>query len=65
MLFVPHIDYGGLVDAMFHLIRQNAAGSAAVLMREIEVLTAVALCERNVVPPARATPSRRPGFEGC
>jgi uncharacterized membrane protein len=48
-LFMPHIDYGGLVDAMFHLIRQNAAGSVAVLMREIEVLTAVALCERDVV----------------
>lgn len=43
----PCIDYDGLVDAMFHLIRQNAAGSAAVLIRMLEVLTSVAGCERN------------------
>ena len=49
-LVVPAIDYGGLVDAMFHLIRQNAAGSAAVLIRQLEVLTATALCEND---PAR------------
>ena len=30
---------------MFHLIRQNAAGSAAVLIRMLEVLTAVVSCE--------------------
>ncbi|MEO7055296.1 MAG: DUF2254 domain-containing protein [Caldimonas sp.] len=46
VLVVPAVDYGGLVDAMFHLIRQNAAGSAAVLIRMLEVLTAVAGCER-------------------
>jgi len=50
VLVVPAIDYGGLVDAMFHLIRQNAAGSAAVLIRMLEVLAAVVLCERD---PAR------------
>lgn len=45
-LVVPNVDYGGLVDGMFHLIRQNAGGSTAVLMRAVEVLTAVAGCER-------------------
>ncbi len=45
VLVVPDVDYGGLVDAMFHMIRQNAAGSPAVLMRELEVLTAVVGCE--------------------
>ena len=47
VLVVPTIDYDGLVDAMFHLIRQNAAGSAAVLIRMLEVLTAVAGLERR------------------
>ena len=56
VLVVPAIDYGGLVDAMFHLIRQNAAGSATVLIREIEVLAAVATCERN---PARLAELQR------
>ncbi|MGH7074817.1 MAG: DUF2254 domain-containing protein [Stellaceae bacterium] len=46
-LVVPSIDYDGLVDAMFHMIRQNAAGNAAVLMRLIEVLTAVLSCESD------------------
>jgi len=46
VLIVPTVDYGGLVDAMFHMIRQNAAGSAAVLIRMLEVLTAVAGLER-------------------
>jgi uncharacterized membrane protein len=40
-------DYGGLTDAMFHTIRQNAAGTAPVLIRMLEVLTAVARCERR------------------
>ncbi len=46
-LVVPSIDYGGLVDAMFHMIRENAAGSAAVLIRLIEVLTSVLSCEKD------------------
>jgi len=50
VLVRPGIDYDGLVDAMFHLIRQNAAGSAAVLIRMLEVLISVAGCERD---PAR------------
>jgi uncharacterized membrane protein len=44
-LVVPSVDYAGLLDAMFHLIRQNAAGQAAVLIRMLEVLTAVRSCE--------------------
>jgi uncharacterized membrane protein len=56
VLVVPAVDYGGLVDAMFHMIRQNAAGSAAVLIREIEVLTVVVGCERRT---ARQTELQR------
>ena len=52
----PCIDYDGLTDSMFHMIRQNAAGSAAVLMRLLEVLTSVAGCERN---PARLAALKR------
>ena len=44
-LMVPGVDYDGLVDAMFHMIRQNAAGSPAVLIRILDVLAAVASCE--------------------
>ena len=47
VLVVPAVTYDGLVDAMFLMIRQNAAGSAAVLIRLLEVLTSVASCERN------------------
>ncbi len=56
VLVIPAVDYGGLVDAMFHLIRQNAAGSAAILIRMIEVLTAVAGCDRD---PARLVELQR------
>jgi uncharacterized membrane protein len=45
-LVVPSIDYGGLCDSMLHMIRQNAASSPAVLLRILEVLAAVASCER-------------------
>ncbi|HVC51834.1 MAG TPA: DUF2254 domain-containing protein [Stellaceae bacterium] len=55
-LVVPSIDYDGLVDAMFHMIRQNAAGSAAVLIRLIEVLTSVLSCEHD---PGRVETLRR------
>ena len=47
VLVRPRVDYDGLVDGMFNLIRQNAAGSAAVLIRMLEVLIAVAGCERD------------------
>ncbi len=56
VLVVPAIDYAGLTDAMFHLIRQNAAGSTAVLIRALEVLTVVAGCERD---PARQVELQR------
>ena len=56
MLVVPAIDYGGLTDAMFHMIRQNAAGSAAVLIHPLEVITAVVGCERD---PARQAELQR------
>ena len=47
VLVVPRVDYDGLTDTMFHMIRQNANGSAAVLIRLLEVLTAVVSCERQ------------------
>jgi len=50
-LVIPVVDYGRLTETMFGLIRQNAAGSAAVLKHLLEVLTAVAGCERD---PGRA-----------
>ena len=50
VLLVSTVDYDGLVDAMFHMIRQNASSSAAVLIRLTDVLTAVASTERQ---PAR------------
>jgi uncharacterized membrane protein len=52
----PSIDYDGLTDSMFHMIRQNAAGSTAVLMRILEVLAVVAGRERN---PARLAALQR------
>jgi uncharacterized membrane protein len=47
VIVVPSVTYEGLTDAMFHAIRQNAASRPAVLIRLIEVLTAVASCERD------------------
>lgn len=46
VLTMPVTDYDGLCDAMFHTVRQNAAGSAYVLIRLLEVLTRVAEVER-------------------
>ena len=43
----PGVDYAGLADAMFHMIRQNGADQPAVLIRLLEVLTAVAKCEAD------------------
>lgn len=56
VLVAPAVEYGGLTDAMFHMIRQNAAGSTAVLIRLIEVLTAVLGCEQE---PARVQALQR------
>ncbi len=56
VLVVPVVDYSALTDAMFTLIRQNATGSAAVLKHLLDVLTAVAGCERQ---PDRVAALRR------
>nr|WP_282571866.1 DUF2254 domain-containing protein [Roseomonas acroporae] len=49
-------DYDGLCDAMFHMIRQNGAGSAAVLIRLVSVLRQVGEVEHD---PARRATLRR------
>ena len=46
VLVHPVTDYDGLCDAMFHMIRQNAAGSIHVLGRMLDVLARVAEVER-------------------
>lgn len=51
VLVRPVLGYAGLVDAMFDLIRQNAAGGVAVRVRMLDVLTAVAARDRD---PERA-----------
>ncbi|WP_428490087.1 DUF2254 domain-containing protein [Rhodopila sp.] len=56
VLVIPAVDYDGLADGMFHMIRQNATGSTAVLLRILEVLTAVTGCEQA---PARVATLRR------
>ncbi|MEO7152196.1 MAG: DUF2254 domain-containing protein [Burkholderiaceae bacterium] len=55
-LVMPSVDYAGLCDAMFHLIRQSATAQVSVLLRLLEVLTAVASCERA---PERLAQLRR------
>lgn len=45
VLVVRNAGYRGLVNVMFHMIRQNAAESAAVLIHLLDVLTAVITCE--------------------
>ncbi|MDN8617450.1 DUF2254 domain-containing protein [Variovorax ginsengisoli] len=47
VLVVPSATYGSLADVMFHMIRQNAAGSTAVMIRLLDVLTAVIACESD------------------
>jgi len=46
-LVVPSIQYDGLLNVMFHMIRQNASTSAAVLIHMLDVLTAVVSAERD------------------
>jgi uncharacterized membrane protein len=41
----PATDYHGLVDSMFHMLRQAASGQASVMIRLLEVLAAVATVE--------------------
>ena len=45
----PSVDYDGLTDSMFHMIRQNAVASAAVLIHMLDVLTAVVGYERSPI----------------
>lgn len=47
VLIVPLVQYDQLLNTMFHMIRQNAAGNAVVLIRQLEVLTQVVSCERD------------------
>lgn len=46
-LVVPVVSYSSLTDVMFHMIRQNATGSTAVMIRLLDVLTAVIACEMD------------------
>ena len=41
------LGYDGLTDAMFHMIRQNTAGSFAVLAAGLDAMTAAASVERD------------------
>lgn len=56
VLFRRAVDYDGLLDAMLHMLRQNGAGSAAVLLRLMEMLGAVLAVEQA---PARRAALRR------
>lgn len=47
VLVLPSIHYDGLLNGMFHMIRQNASTSPAVLIRILDVLTAVVSAERD------------------
>lgn len=55
-LVMPVTDYNGLTDMMFHQIRQNGASHPAVMLRLLEVLTAVAGQEHD---PGRRESLRR------
>lgn len=47
LLVVPYVQYDKLLDSMFHMIRQSAAGQPAVLIRHLEILALVAGVERD------------------
>ena len=47
-LVVPTVSYESLCDVMFHMIRQNAKGHPAVLIKLIDVFTVVVATERDV-----------------
>ncbi len=49
----PSVDYDGICNAMFHGIRQNGRGSAAVRIHMLEVLAKIAQVETD--PSRRAT----------
>ena len=47
VLVVPAVDYDGLTDTMFNMIRQYSGACPAVLIRMLDILTAVVSCEGN------------------
>jgi len=47
VLVIPCLTYRALADVMFHLIRQNAGGSAAVMIRLLDVFAAVIASESD------------------
>ncbi|NPU13157.1 DUF2254 domain-containing protein [Bradyrhizobium sp. 83002] len=47
VLVVANPDYTGVTNAMFHMIRQNAVNSTAVLIRLLDVLASVVSCEHE------------------
>ncbi|WP_348641980.1 DUF2254 domain-containing protein [Mesorhizobium sp. B2-7-3] len=55
VLVSPSVDYDGLLDDMFHMIRQNGSSSPVLLMRMLEVLTVVMACDQ--------APSRRAALQ--
>lgn len=50
----PATDYDGLLDAMFHMLREGGAAQSAAMIRMLEVLARVAAVERD--------PDRRNGL---
>lgn len=52
----PVTTFGGLLDSMFHMIRQYGKGSPAVTIRMLEVLRSIAACMDD---PARHAELRR------
>jgi len=52
----PSTSYAGLLDAMFHMLRESGAGQPAAMIRLLDVLAAVASIERD---PARRREIRR------
>lgn len=52
----PSTDYAGLLDAMFHMLRESGAGQPAAMIPLLDVLAGVASVERG---PARRREIRR------
>lgn len=52
----PCTDHAGLLDAMFHMLREAGAGRPAAMVRLLDVLAGVASIERD---PARRREIRR------
>jgi uncharacterized membrane protein len=47
-LVVPSVSYESLCAVMFHMIRQHAAGGTSVMIKMVDVLTAVLACESDL-----------------